>query len=161
MTIDRCLVGLAHDLANDGAVVLFDAAAQSIGQQPLGERLDEQALVLLSKTSRRPAGPSNLVPSGRTPEESIGPVPGPAESRHLPRPSKFSSAEAERVHDPVANGASRDWRDAAPCVGAWSAACALASSFNDGTLGGGGGGGVPRSCSSTHLPRIVGAVRFG
>src|SRR5262249_56002445 len=37
----------------------------------------------------------------------------------------------------------------------------VASSFRDGTFGGGGGGGVPRICRSTHLPRIVGAVRLG
>ena len=37
----------------------------------------------------------------------------------------------------------------------------LASSFKEGTLGGGGGGGVPRSCSRTHFPRIVGAVLLG
>src|SRR5262249_32190750 len=35
---------------------------------------------------------------------------------------------------------------------------ALFVSSKDGTLGGGGGGGVPRRFSSSHFPRIVGAV---
>src|SRR5689334_10405387 len=101
-----------------------------------------------------------MVPSGRTPEESIGPDPTPMESRHCPRPSKFSSAkpsgsiilwQAAQVGFDRCN--SMRWRMVRFFV--------VSSSFKDGTLGGGGGGGVPRICNSTHLPRIVGAVRFG
>src|SRR5207247_9250794 len=94
------------------------------------------------------------------PEASIGPDPGPVETRQVPRPSKFSNENP--------SGSIRRWQAAqvglALCCSMRCRMvifCAVASSFSDGTLGGGGGGGEPRSCSNTHLPRIVGAVRLG
>src|SRR5271163_3752175 len=98
---------------------------------------------LLSSTSRNPAGPLNLVPSGKTPEGSIGSVPeSPPNSRHLPSPSKFSSAKPigsmilwQTAHEGEVACSVMRWRmDNFECV---------ASSFKNGTLGGGGGGGVP------------------
>src|SRR5438034_111895 len=92
---------------------------------------------LVIRASRKPAGPLNMVPSGRTPEESIG-SPFPVDSRQPPRPSKFSSAkpsgsiilwQAAQVGLDLCN--SMRWRMVKFLV--------VASSFNDGTFGGGGG----------------------
>jgi hypothetical protein len=58
--------GFANDLANNGAVVLFCAAAQSIGQEPLGEVFNNRSCLPTMK-SRKPTGPLNGVPSGKTP----------------------------------------------------------------------------------------------
>ena len=75
-------------------------------------------------------------------------------------PSKFSSAKPsgsiirwQTAQDGLARCCSMRWRMVIGLV--------PASSLSEGTLGGGGGGGVPSNCSSTHLPRIVGAVRLG
>ena len=115
---------------------------------------------LLTRTSRKPAGPSNLVPSGRTPDESIGPVPWRHRAPPLAETVEILQCEADgsiilwqaaQVGFDLCN--SMRWRMVELLV--------VSSAFNDGTLGGGGGGGVPRSCNSTHLPRIVGAVRSG
>src|SRR6516225_3392366 len=115
----------------------------------------------LRSTSRKPTGPSNAVPSGRVPAESIGSVPeSPPSSRHLPSPSKFSSAKPigsmilwQTAHEGEVACSVMRWR--------MDSFVWVASSFKNGTLAGGGGGGVPSSCSSTHFPRMVGAVRFG
>ena len=50
---------------------------------------------LVSNILRKAAGPSTEVPSGRTPDGSIG-VPASA-VRHLPIPSSFRG-ESQRVH---------------------------------------------------------------
>src|SRR4051812_46674303 len=99
-----------------------------------------------------------MVPSGRVPEGSIA-SPDFVVVRHAPTPSKFSSAK------PI--GTIILWQAAQGGFGLWISLClrmvtffVVTSSFSEGTLGGGGGGCVPKSCSRTHLPRIVGAVRL-
>ena len=153
--------GVAHDLANNGAVVFFDAATQSIGQKPLGEVLHEHVPLCSAEPRASPPAHSNGVPSGRVPDESIGPVPGPSGVAPPAEAVEVLQRKAERVHHPVANGALGTCAMLFHALTHGQLLRASASSFNDGTLGGGGGGGVPRSCSSTHFPRIVGAVRLG
>ena len=105
------------------------------------------------------AGPFNVVPSDVTPDASIRP--DPVVSRQLPTPSKFSSAKPERVHDAVAGRAGGIGAVHFHALAHGHRLASPSFSASAGTFGGGGGGGVPRSFSSTHLPRIVGAVRLG
>ena len=107
---------------------------------------------------RNSSGLPNLVPSGSTPDASMGACPSVV--RHFPIASKFSSAKP--------NGSIRWWQVAQTAF--WRCACmssridtsgcsrALVSG-SGGTLGGGGGGGAPRMLSSRYLPRSTGEVR--
>ena len=153
-------VGLARDLADDGAVVFFDAAADRIGQQPLGEGLHEHVLLAQQHfaQARRP------VERGAVRQDAGGiDRPGPRRRRVAPAAEavEILQRKAERVHDPVADGALRIGPMLLHALTHGQRPRALRLPSASGTFGGGGGGGVPRSCSSTHLPRIVGAVRLG
>ena len=116
--------------------------------------------VASSSTWRRPAMPSNVVPSGSAPRHrSARPTRRGSASG---RPHRSSRARTRA--DPSAHGSSRrrDSLDAAPCAPASTAPCRRRSfSFSAGTFGGGGGGGAPRMFSRIHLPRTTGEVRVG
>ena len=105
--------------------------------------------------------PSNLLPSGNVPEESIG-SPDSLTVRHLSHRVEVVEREADRIHPRVAAGACRiramlghrfPHREA-PCRSL------LLSVIRAGTSAGGGGGGAPRIFDSTYFPRSTGEVRL-
>ena len=85
-------LGVTGNRAHGGHVRRAQAAAQGIGQQPLGQRLHEDPG---SRTSAALSSVTPLiaVPSTSCPEASIGvPRVPPSRVRHAPIASKFSSA---------------------------------------------------------------------
>jgi hypothetical protein len=104
---------------------------------------------------RNPSGPSNVRPSGKTPEASMAAL--PSFSRHAPTASKCSNA------NPI--GSIRWWQEAHTTFARCCSICCRRVPFscfccsNSGTSGGGGGGGVFSSCSNTNLPRFTGEER--
>ena len=105
-----------------------------------------------------PAGPSNFVPSGIAPDASIG-APDSSSVRHLPTPSKFSSAKPSGSIMAWQLAQTAFWRCSAIRSRIERGWVAKLFGFSSGTLGSGGGGGAPRRFSRIHLPRTTGDVR--
>src|SRR4030095_5725592 len=109
----------------------------------------------VSRAVRSPSAPSNFVPSGNAPDASIG-EPDSSRSRHLPTPSKCSSARP--------SGSIIEWQLAQ--TGLFRCAeirsriertlPAKLGGLSGGTPGSGGGGGVPRRFSRIHFARSNG-----
>src|ERR1700688_1300304 len=103
------------------------------------------------------SAPRNALPSGSTPEGSIGNF--PSKVRHAPTASKFSK--------PKPRESIRAWHEAHTrffrcCSNCWRSDAdePTASSSRLGTLAGGGGGGEFNILSRIHFPRSTGEVRF-
>ena len=108
---------------------------------------------------RNSAAPSNAVPSGRTPDASIG-LNDSSTTRQRPMASKFSSAKP--AGSIIAWQAAQAGLSRCACIRSRSVAvlaCVLRST-SAGTFGGGSGGGVPRMLFRIHLPRSTGEVRM-
>ena len=105
--------GLAHNRADGRHVVVLDAAAQRVGQQLLGDVVDELLGVARAAPARSPADAVECVPSGR----ARGVDRLEFSSRSATARSRRSSRARSRA-GPSAVAASRtpDSRGAAPCA---------------------------------------------
>src|SRR5262249_7313141 len=122
-------------------------------------KVETNSSLRASSSARNSSAPRNFVPSGSAPEGSIGVEPSAV--RHLPMPSKLSSAKP--------SGSMRAWQAAhvgfLRCCSRPSRTgpgfARLAFSLGAGAFGGGGGGGAPSKFLRIHFPRFTGEVRVG